>query len=204
MIETPWNEQCYLVVDVEGNGAHPPDLVELAAVPITGGVIGEPRSWLVRPASPITWQARKVHGITNDDVADQPTFDAIRDTVTRHLADAVVIVGHNVHIDLDVLRRKLPGWQAHAVLDTLRVARVLLPDLPSRKLGALVDHFDLATGLPEGLQPHRATYDVLVTARLLRVLATGEDGFPRSARELHELGGVPHAAPTAESQPGLF
>lgn len=100
----------------------------------------------------------------DDDVVDQPTFDAIRDTVTRHLAEEVVIVGHNVHIDLAVLRRMLPGWHAHAVLDTLRVARALLPDLPSRKLGALVEHFDLATGLPEGLQPYRATYDVLVTA----------------------------------------
>lgn len=204
MIDTPWNEQRYLVVDVEGNGARPPDLVELAAVPVTKGVIGEPRSWLVRPTSPITWQARKVHGITNDDVADQPTFDAIRDTVTKYLADEVIIVGHNVHVDLGVLRSKLPGWQAHAILDTLRVARGVLPDLPSRKLGALVDHFDLATGLPEALHPHRATYDVLVTARLLLALATGEDGNPRSARELHKLGGVPQAEPTTESQPGLF
>lgn len=158
----------------------------------------------MRPTSPITWQARKVHGITNDDVADHPTFDAIRDTVARYLADEVVIVGHNVHVDLDVLRRKLPGWQAHAVLDTLRVSRVLLPDLSSRKLGALVAHFDLATGLPEGLHPHRATYDVLVTARLLLALATDGDGFPRSARELYELGGVPQVEPTADSPPGLF
>lgn len=145
-----------------------------------------------------------MHGITNDDVADQPSFDAIRDTITGLLTDEFVIVGHNVHIDLDVLRRKLPGWHAHAVLDTLRVARVLLPGLPSRTLGALVEHFRLATGLPEGPQPHRATYDVLVTARLLLTLATGEDGLPRSARELHALGGVPQAELTAGSQPGLF
>lgn len=204
MTDTPWTEQRYLVVDVEGNGVHPPDLVELAVVPIIGGTVGEPRSWLVRPTSPITWQARKVHGITNDDVAGQPTFDAIRDTVTRYLADEVVIVGHNVHVDLDVLQRKLPGWHAHAVLDTLRIARALLPDLPSRKLGALVDHFDLAAGLPGGLQPHRATYDVLVTARLLVAFATGEGGAPRSARQLRELGGAPPPAPAGESQPGLF
>ncbi len=204
MTGTRWNEWRYLVVDVEGNGAHPPDLVELAAVSITGGVIGEPRSWLVRPTSPITWQARKVHGITNDDVADQPSFDAVRDTVARLLADEVIIVGHNVHIDLDVLGRKLPGWHAYAVLDTLRVARALLPGLPSRTLGALVNYFDLANGLPEGLRPHRATYDALVTAKLLLALAVGKDGLPRSASELHELGGVSTAEPKTESQPGLF
>jgi len=44
---TDWTSLNYVVVDVEGNGQQPPDLVELAAVPIVGGVIGEPVSWLV-------------------------------------------------------------------------------------------------------------------------------------------------------------
>ena len=199
-----WSAQRYLIVDVEGNGAHPPDLVELAVVPLLDGVIGIPLSWLVRPSTSITWQARKVHGITNDEVADLPGFDSIRDTVSSYVADEVVIVGHNVHVDLDVLGRKLPSWQPYAVLDTLRLARALLPDLPSRKLGALVEHFGLTVDLPTGLQPHRATYDALVTARLLVALATGKDGIPRSATEIHELGGVPQAEPVAETQPGLF
>jgi exodeoxyribonuclease X len=47
-----WTDLAYAVVDVEGNGQQPPDLVELAVVPVTGGVIGEPTSWLVRPARP--------------------------------------------------------------------------------------------------------------------------------------------------------
>lgn len=204
MSTNPWTTQRYLVVDVEGNGARPPDLVELAVVPITSGRIGDPTSWLVRPTSPITWQARKVHGITNDQVAALPTFDAVRDAVTSHVADEVVLVGHNVRVDLDVLRRKLPGWQPHAVLDTLRLARALLPHLSSHKLGVLVEHLDLATDLPEELQPHRATYDALVTARLLAALATREDGAPREAGEMNQLGGLPQVNTAREAQPGLF
>jgi exodeoxyribonuclease X len=177
---SPWSAQRYLIVDVEGNGAHPPDLVELAVVPLTDGIISAGLSWFVRPATPITWQARKVHGITHDEVANLSDFDAIRGTVRSHVAGESVIVGHNVRVDLDVLRRKLPGWQPRAVLDTLRLARTLLPDVPSRKLGALVDYFDLAGGLPDGLQPHRAAYDALVTARLLLAFATRADGSPRS------------------------
>ncbi|GAA5110489.1 3'-5' exonuclease [Haloechinothrix salitolerans] len=204
MSTNPWTTQRYLVVDVEGNGARPPDLVELAVVSITSGRIGDPTSWLVRPTSPITWQARKVHGITNDQVAALPTFDAVRDAVTSYIADEVVLVGHNVRVDLDVLRRKLPGWQPHAVLDTLRLARTLLPHLSSHKLGVLVEHLDLATDLPEELQPHRATYDALVTARLLTALATREDGTPRQAGEMTQLGGLPQANTAHEAQPGLF
>lgn len=50
---------------LEGNGAGPPDRVEPAIVPIVSGQIGTPRSWLVRPPSPISWQARRMHDIAN-------------------------------------------------------------------------------------------------------------------------------------------
>jgi DNA polymerase III epsilon subunit-like protein len=40
-----WTSLRYAVVDVEGNGQQPPDLVEVAVIPIVGGVIGEPKSW---------------------------------------------------------------------------------------------------------------------------------------------------------------
>ncbi|MFF1957862.1 exonuclease domain-containing protein [Streptomyces sp. NPDC058220] len=63
-----WTELSYAVVDVEGNGQQPPDLVELAVVPIVGGVIGEPVSWLMRPDHAITPMAQGIHGITNRDV----------------------------------------------------------------------------------------------------------------------------------------
>jgi exodeoxyribonuclease X len=43
--------QCLLVVDVEGNGALPPDIVELAAVPVAEGRVrsAEAKSTLIRP-----------------------------------------------------------------------------------------------------------------------------------------------------------
>ncbi|GDY58486.1 hypothetical protein SVIO_091090 [Streptomyces violaceusniger] len=45
-----------LVVDVEGNGTNPPDLVEVAALPMRDG---EPDTstagaWLIRPPRPVT------------------------------------------------------------------------------------------------------------------------------------------------------
>ena len=52
---TDWTGQSFVVVDVEGNGQQPPDLVELAAVPVVDGVIGEPVSWLVASASTQPW-----------------------------------------------------------------------------------------------------------------------------------------------------
>ena len=68
----PWTEQDYVVVDVEGNGARPPELVELTVVPIERGVIGSASTWLVRPPAPISDRARRIHGITDADVASAP------------------------------------------------------------------------------------------------------------------------------------
>jgi DNA polymerase III epsilon subunit-like protein len=85
-------------------------------------------------------------------------------------ADA--IVAHNAHVDLAVLRRKLTDWTPPEQFDTLKLTRRLLPDQDSYRLGALTAAFELAAGLPEALTPHRATYDVLVTARLFVLLAS--------------------------------
>jgi exodeoxyribonuclease X len=189
--ELSWTTARIVVADVEGNGRRPPSLVEAAVVPIVAGRIGEPVSWLVRPPEAITWQATRVHGITNEELAELPGIDAVAADIRAHLDD-VVVVAHNAGIDLDVLTRELPGWQPAAVIDTLKLARVRLPGRPSYRLGALVDALDLACDLPGGLRPHRATYDALVTARLFIHLATDPDGAPLL---LGDLTGSPAVAP---------
>lgn len=168
---TVWSERRYVVVDVEGNGRQPPDLVELAVVPIDGGVIGQPVTWLVRPDEPITVMARRIHGISNDMVATAPVFADLAGAVAAHLGHAV-LVAHNAGVDLSVLRRKLPGFAPDAVIDTLRLARRLLPDQPGHRLGSLVTALGLGHDLPPGLRPHRAGYDAIVTARLFVYLTS--------------------------------
>jgi hypothetical protein len=86
-----WTSLRYAVADVEGNGQQPPDLVELAVLPITDGVIGEPVSWLVKPPRPITYFATSIHGISGNDVASAPAFADIEHEVRRALADRALV-----------------------------------------------------------------------------------------------------------------
>lgn len=191
---THWTSLNYVVVDVEGNGQQPPDLVELAAVPIVGGIIGEPRTWLVKPDQPITGFAKRIHGIGNDDVLAAPLFAYVEADVLKAL-DASALIAHNAHVDVGVLQRKLGSWECPEVFDTLRLARRLLPGLPSYKLSALVEKYELASGLAGDSQPHRAKYDAVVTARLFVLLA--------GRRSLEELRGQPTGGGSDE-EPALF
>jgi exodeoxyribonuclease X len=183
MTDQPWTALRYAVADVEGNGQQPPDLVELAIMPITDGTPGQVATWLVRPPRPITGIAARIHKIRNDDVATAPPFADIEQQVRDSLAGRLLIA-HNAHVDLAVLQRCMPGWQPPGTLDTLRLARRLHPGLPSYKLGSLVTTFGLNTGLPLGMAPHRAAYDVTVTTRLFLTLATRPDGTLRTIGEL--------------------
>jgi exodeoxyribonuclease X len=178
-----WTDLDYAVTDVEGNGQQPPDLVEVAVLPITAGTIGEPVSWLVRPPRPIASFAARIHGITDTDVLGAPPIAEIGHEIRAALAGRA-IVAHNAHVDTGVLRRELGDWESPEVFDTLKLARRLLTGQPSYKLGALVKALGLDHGIPPGLVPHRAAYDVLVTARLFTRLAAGPDGAPITLEKL--------------------
>lgn len=169
-LTAPWMAYRYAVVDVEGNGQRPPDLVELAVLPIIEGRIGAPRTWLVNPPRPITAMARRIHKIADADVEDRPPVSEVAHEVHAALAGAV-FVAHNAHVDRAVIGRELDYAPAY-VIDTLKLARRLVPGQASYKLGALVEHFELVGrdgGLP-GMEAHRAGYDALVCARLLLAL----------------------------------
>lgn len=180
---TDWTEHRYAVIDVEGNGQQPPDLVELGVVPIEAGKIGEPVTWLCRPERPIAPLARRIHGIRNVMVAAAPPFAEVEPDVRAHL-DGAVLVAHNAGVDMGVLRRKMPDFAPAGVLDTLKLSRRLLPGQASHRLGALAGALELDRGLPDGLHAHRAGYDVLVTARLFIYLASEAGGAPMSFAEL--------------------
>lgn len=158
------------VVDVEGNGQNPPDIVELAIVPVDDGQIDDYRGWLVRPPSPISgFVTRNVHGISNDDVADAPAWSNIAAEVEQALAGRL-LVAHNAGVEQKVLARHLPAYEPEAVVDTLRLARRLWPDLPKHGLDDLLAARGIRIHTRHG-QRHRAGYDAHATAQLVLDLA---------------------------------
>lgn len=197
-LTAPWTVYRYAVVDVEGNGQQPPDLVEAAVVEINDGEIAQPRNWLVKPPRPITAMARRFHKISDAMVADKPSVAEVDTEIRASLAGRVV-VAHNAHVDVNVLVRELPGFEPVQIVDTLKLARRLAPRQASYKLGSLVETFGLEAGGLPGVSAHRAAYDALMCARFLVHLATRHPNLT-----LSDLLGVPYEEGKDDDAPALF
>ncbi|WP_433709682.1 exonuclease domain-containing protein [Nocardia sp. CA-084685] len=168
----------FAVVDVEGNGQTPPEIIEIAILAVSGETVeaDEMRSWLIRPARPITpIVTRKVHGITNTDVAECPTWPEVSDKIEATLTDRILIA-HNANLERRVISEHLPGWTPPMVLDTLKLAKTVWPGIGGYALEKLVTHAELDTTAISDQGHHRAGWDTWAAWQLL-VRLVDDSGF---------------------------
>lgn len=122
---------------------------------------------LVNPGVPIPAEVTAKTGITNELVANAPP---LRDVMPRFLAALGdrVIVAHNSPFDLSFLNaaaRNLYGCVlANESICSLKIARRLFPQLPSRSLGAVAAHLRVRFD-PAGC--HRALADTRLLAHVM-------------------------------------
>lgn len=172
----------FWVVDVEGNGANPPEIIEIAMVEVKElKLTGVSHRWLVKPVQPINPIASRIHGLTDRDVAAAPSFAEISKTIFGLLAGSP-IVGHNVRVEVDAISRSIPGWAPEVAVDTLRLARDLRPKLESHsleKLGESLGQTAEAARLSNS-QHHSALFDATLAALVFVELLSTASGSRRS------------------------
>jgi DNA polymerase-3 subunit epsilon len=162
-------------IDTETTGTDPKmdRIVEIALVTMLGGQITGKRSWLVNPQIEIPKEAFDVHGISNQAVADQPTFDQLAGEILEALT-GLLPVAYNAEFDqaflLEELGRagaahgKLPPAARSKVrwIDPLIWARELHQDAKSKALGAIAGLLGI-----ELENAHRATDDAVAAALVM-------------------------------------
>ncbi|QIM70707.1 3'-5' exonuclease [Bordetella trematum] len=163
-----WSQCPYVVVDVEGNGQDPHDLIEIATVQIIDRQVQLAKSWGVRPPRPITTRVIDIHGITNEMVAAFQPWSVNACEILAEM-EGRVVVGHNVGVDARVIVHTEPNWRPLALIDTRALAKHVLPGRAEYSLRALVG--DLLPDSANWAQ-HRAADDALVTAHLFIRLAS--------------------------------
>jgi DNA polymerase III epsilon subunit family exonuclease len=126
-------------------------------------------SSLVKPTMMIPEEASRVNGITNEMVEDAPDSAKVLKDFTRFCGLNTFLVAHNAEFDRKFLRHELLENQLmlpqNPVLDSLRIARKIMPEAPRHRLIDLAKRLRRQTGLQieEGAL-HRALYDCEVLA----------------------------------------
>ncbi len=131
---------------------------------------------LVKPDVRVSRGARKVHGLTDEDLSAAPSFSEVADGLQEALENSVV-VGHNVRFDfrylLPAFERAGRPFEPVAAVDTLLMARRLFA-FRKNDLTSVCD----TLGIPFSAE-HRALGDARATrrvfARMLEILDPGED-----------------------------
>lgn len=134
-------------------------IVELAAYDPT---LDRTFEMLINPGCPIPKEASAVHKITDDMVANAPSFaDAGKEFIEFCTGDVVLIAHNNDSFDYHFLKKEfsrhqltMPSW---TFFDTLKWARRYRPDLPRHSLQFLREVYQIAEN-----NAHRALDDVMV------------------------------------------
>lgn len=95
-------EQDFLVLDTETTGLKgDAQIVQLAVIDSSGAVLLDT---LVKPTCSIPIAAWKIHGITDDMVADAPTFEHVLERLLEIIGNRTLII-YNADFDLRMLRQ---------------------------------------------------------------------------------------------------
>lgn len=125
----------------------------------------------ISSSEPVTWKARRVHGISDADLAGAPDMHALWPSLRGMLAGRWV-VAHGAATE----RRFLRAYPFHGFgpwVDTLKLSRALDPSRASHTLGDLVEDYGLVgevTGMMPGFRWHDALSDALASLVLLKFL----------------------------------
>lgn len=153
--------------DVETTGLSPiiDHLVELSAVKIDKNGNVTSFDELIKPPIQISNEIIKIHGITNEMVADKPVVETILPKFLAFLGDAT-LVAHNAKFDSGFLVFLLQKYNIEFpdsdVLCSCELARNVFKGQASYKLSSLAKNFSI-----ELLNHHRALDDSIAALKIM-------------------------------------
>lgn len=140
----------YVVFDLETTGLSPSedDIIEISAIKVKKQIPVAEFSTLVNPGTHIPAGATRINGITDEMVREAP---GLKEVLTDFLvfAEGEILVGHNIqsfdlpflyHAAEKLLSREIPN----DYIDTLYMAKAVLPQLGRYRLTDLANYFQIS------------------------------------------------------------
>lgn len=152
----------YVTLDLETTGLEPKRdrIIEIGAVKVKDGKATEEFATLVNPQMEISERITELTGITDEMVQGKPTIKEVIGELAKFCED-LPLLGHNILFDYKFVKHSAANFGIpfeKKGMDTLKLARVFLPDLPSRSLQNLRVYFGISQE-----EAHRALEDARTT-----------------------------------------
>jgi DNA polymerase-3 subunit epsilon len=158
-----------IFLDTETTGLSPENgdrIVEIGCIEMLNRRLsGETRHYYLNPQRPNHPDAARIHGLTDEFLADKPLFASVADELLAFCAGAEIII-HNAGFDTGFLDEELkrlrrPKFRTHVerVTDSLAMAREAFPG-KSNSLDALCKRLEVDNS-------NRALHGALIDAALL-------------------------------------
>ena len=181
-----------VVFDIETTGFSNQNdkIIEIGAVKVVDGTITEKFSTFVNPQVPIPFEIEKLTSITDEMVMGANTIDIV---LPKFLAfcEGCILVAHNARFDTGFIAKNARDLNLPAdytIVDTVGLARVLLPELHNFKLDTVAK--ELSVSLENH---HRAVDDAGCTAEIyVKFLQMMEE---RGYKTLHDINERAEIAP---------
>ena len=156
----------FVALDIETTGLNPAEdkIIEIGMAKISDGEIVDSYSTLVNPGIRISERITMITGITDDMVEGKP---AIISDIVDFTKD-MPILGHNVIFDYSFIKKAAVNSGLDfkkSGIDTLKLSRRLLPEVPHKTLEYLCGYFGIDAG-----NSHRAYDDALSAMKLYEKL----------------------------------
>ncbi len=164
----------FAIVDIETTGGSSKfhKIVEIGIVLLENGEIVSRYQTLINPEINIPFNVTLIHGITNEMVANAPTFAEVSEEISNMTIDAI-FVAHSVQFDFGFVKKEFDeiglNYERRR-LCTVRLSKRMLPDLKSHSLAGLCQHFSILNK-----STHRALEDAEATAKIFQILGQRPD-----------------------------
>jgi DNA polymerase-3 subunit alpha (Gram-positive type) len=160
--------ESYVSFDLETTGLNPKrdKIIEVGAIKIIDGIEVDNRSFFVNPGIKLSPMIIKLTGIVDEDLVAANTINDEVEELIEFIGE-LPLLGQNILFDYSFLKKACLDNKIEfekVGLDTLRLARIYLPQLSSKKLGALCEYYQIP------LIAHRASEDARATHILYQKL----------------------------------
>lgn len=155
----------YIALDLETTGLNPKydKIIEIGALKIKEGKLVDTYETFVDASIPISEKVTELTGISNDMIRKGKKSEvAIRELVD--FCEDGILLGHNILFDYSFIKRNAVSYNLkfeRKGIDTLKIARKVLPNLEKRNLDYLCQYYQI-----ECQNKHRAYDDAKAASDL--------------------------------------